>query len=187
MQDAIQKLLKDHKYNLYVVTVNILREPRRSRRLGQGRRDKKAHGQGRCPARHLDSRPVQLCDELRERHQRPSSRTSARMPSRPIWPAGKKDYAQAAIDTAAAIGDAAGGGSGNVPSGNGAGAGVLVGTGVVVAGGAGAYLYFRNRRKKAAQASSASYGPAGRRTRSAGFAQHRGTAAQERLAAHRSR
>ncbi|MCU1568863.1 MAG: peptidase, partial [Pseudarthrobacter sp.] len=58
------------------------------------------------------------------------------------------DYAQAAINAAAAIGDAAGGGSGNVP-GDGAGAAVLVGTGVVAAGGAGAYLYFRNKRKKA--------------------------------------
>ncbi|MDR6413790.1 putative nucleic acid-binding Zn-ribbon protein [Pseudarthrobacter sulfonivorans] len=70
------------------------------------------------------------------------------------------NYAQAAINTAAAIGDAAGGGSGNVP-GDGAGAAVLVGAGVAVAGGAGAYLYFRNKRKKAAQASSASYGPQG--------------------------
>ncbi|MFJ5698188.1 TPM domain-containing protein [Arthrobacter sp. NPDC093139] len=71
------------------------------------------------------------------------------------------DYAQAAINAAAAIGDAAGGGSGNVPSGDGAGAAVLVGVGVVAAGGAGTYLYLRNRRKKAAQASSASYGPQG--------------------------
>jgi TPM domain len=70
------------------------------------------------------------------------------------------DYAQAAIDTAAAIGDAAGGGSGNVPSGDGAGTAVLVGAGVAAAG-AGTYLYLRNRRKKAAQASSASYGPQG--------------------------
>jgi hypothetical protein len=69
------------------------------------------------------------------------------------------DFAQAAIDTAAAVGDAAGGGSGNVPSGGGAGTAVLVGAGVVAAGGAGTYLYLRNRRKKAAQASSASYGP----------------------------
>jgi hypothetical protein len=37
---------------------------------------------------------------------------------------------------------------------------VLVGAGVVAAG-AGTYLYLRNRRKKAAQASSASYGPQG--------------------------
>ncbi|GAA1278641.1 TPM domain-containing protein [Arthrobacter pascens] len=71
------------------------------------------------------------------------------------------DYAQAAIDTAAAIGDAAGGGSGNVPSGAGAGTAVLVGVGVVAAGGAGTYLYLRNRRKKAALASSGSYGPQG--------------------------
>ena len=54
----------------------------------------------------------------------------------------KGDYAQAAIDTAAAIGDAAGGGTGNVPSADGAGSAVLVGTGVVAAGGVGAYLYF---------------------------------------------
>ncbi len=71
------------------------------------------------------------------------------------------DWAQAAVDAAAAVGDAAGGGSGTVPAENGAGTAVLVGTGVVAAGGAGAYLYFRNRRKKAAQASSASYGPQG--------------------------
>ncbi|MFJ6155482.1 TPM domain-containing protein [Pseudarthrobacter sp. NPDC092184] len=71
------------------------------------------------------------------------------------------DYAQAAVDAAAAIGDAAGGGSGNVP-GDGSGAAVLVGAGVVAAGGAGAYLYFRNKRKKAAgQAANASYGPQG--------------------------
>ncbi|WP_426763503.1 TPM domain-containing protein [Pseudarthrobacter sp. 1G09] len=72
------------------------------------------------------------------------------------------NYAQAAINAASAIGDAAGGGSGKLPSEGGAGAAVLVGTGVVAAGGAGTYLYFRNRRKKAAgQASSASYGPQG--------------------------
>jgi hypothetical protein len=71
------------------------------------------------------------------------------------------DYAQAAVDAAAAIGDAAGGGSGNVPSAGGAGTAVLVGAGVVAAGGAGTYLYLRNRRKKAALASSASYGPQG--------------------------
>ncbi|MEC5178984.1 TPM domain-containing protein [Arthrobacter sp. CG_A4] len=71
------------------------------------------------------------------------------------------DYAQAAIDAAAAIGDAAGGGAGNVPSGAGAGSAVLVGAGVVAAGGAGAYLYFRNRRKKAGQAAGAGSGPQG--------------------------
>lgn len=72
------------------------------------------------------------------------------------------NYAQAAINAAEAVGDAAGGGSGKLSSGDGAGTAVLVGTGVVAAGGAGAYLYFRNKRKKAAgQASSAGYGPQG--------------------------
>jgi hypothetical protein len=72
------------------------------------------------------------------------------------------DYAQAAVNAAEAIGDAAGGGSGKLPSGDGAGTAVLVGTGVVAAGGAGAYLYFRNKRKKAAsQAATGSYGPQG--------------------------
>lgn len=72
------------------------------------------------------------------------------------------DYAQAAIDSAAAIGDAAGGGKGTVPSeGGGAGSAVLVGVGVVAAGGAGAYLYLRNRRKKAAAGAQAEYGTQG--------------------------
>ncbi|MGP0222758.1 TPM domain-containing protein [Paenarthrobacter sp. NCHU4564] len=70
------------------------------------------------------------------------------------------NYAQAVIDAAAAIGDAAGGGSGNVPNGN-AGVGVLVGAGVVAAGGVGTYLYLRNRRKKSGQASSPGFGPQG--------------------------
>ena len=72
------------------------------------------------------------------------------------------NYAQAAIDSAAAIGDAASGGKGTVPSeGGGAGNAVLVGVGVVAAGGAGAYLYLRNRRKKAAAGAQAGYGPQG--------------------------
>ncbi|MDZ4091663.1 MAG: TPM domain-containing protein [Arthrobacter sp.] len=72
------------------------------------------------------------------------------------------NYAQAAIDSAAAIGDAAGGGKGTVPSGDGgAGSAVLVGAGVVAAGGAGAYLYLRNRRKKAAAGAQAGHGPQG--------------------------
>ncbi|MBO1266799.1 TPM domain-containing protein [Arthrobacter cavernae] len=71
----------------------------------------------------------------------------------------ENNYAQAAINAAAAIGDAAGGGSGTVPSGD-SGTGVLIGAGIVAAGGVGTYLYLRNRRKKS-QASSASYGPQG--------------------------
>ncbi len=71
------------------------------------------------------------------------------------------NWAQAAIDGAAALGDAAGGGSGTVP--NATGGLVALGVGaVVVAGGAGTVVVLRNRRKKAAQAATASgYGPDG--------------------------
>ncbi|CAM3254633.1 TPM domain-containing protein [Arthrobacter ulcerisalmonis] len=71
------------------------------------------------------------------------------------------NYAQAAINAATAIGDAAGGGNGTLPSENGAGTAVLVGAGVVAVGGAGTFLFLRNRRKKAGQAASGSYGPQG--------------------------
>jgi hypothetical protein len=64
------------------------------------------------------------------------------------------NYAQAAIDTAAAVGDAAGGGSGTVPGEFNA-APLLVGAGVIAAGGAGTYLYLRSRRRKAAELESA--------------------------------
>ena len=65
---------------------------------------------------------------------------------------GKKDYAQAAIDTAKAVGDAAGGGSGSVSSGADA-TPLLVGAGVVVAAGAaGAYALSRRRKSRALEA-----------------------------------
>ena len=71
------------------------------------------------------------------------------------------NWAQAAIDGAAALGDAAGGGSGTVP--NPTGGYVALGVGaVVVVGGAGTVVALRSRRKKAAQAATESgYGPNG--------------------------
>jgi hypothetical protein len=161
VQEAIQKLLKDHKYNLYVVTVDSFTNPTVpadwaaavATNKGMGRSDAVlaiAKDDGKFSFVLNSSSPIKSKQGAISQNA-----VTANLAG------GKKDYAQAAIDTAAAIGDAAGGGSGNVPSGDGAGAAVLVGTGVVVAGGAGAYLYFRNKRKKAAQASSASYGPQG--------------------------
>ncbi|MFJ4207131.1 TPM domain-containing protein [Paenarthrobacter sp. NPDC089675] len=159
VQDAIQKTLKDHKYNLYVVTVNSFDNPSDPAQWGQAVATKKKMG----PA------DVILAISTSGQYYFAPNSASSIYPKRTNITqnaiaanlgAGKKDYAQAAIDTAAAIGDAAGGGSGSVPSGN-AGVGVLVGVGVVAAGGAGTYLYLRNRRKKTGQASSASYGPQG--------------------------
>ncbi|CAN7447818.1 TPM domain-containing protein [Arthrobacter sp. LjRoot14] len=159
VQDAIQKLLKDHKYNLYVVTVKKFENPT----------DPKAWAQEVAKNKGMGKADVILAmSDEGKYYFAPNSTSSIASKTSNITQnaivanlaGGKKDYAQAAIDTASAVGDAAGGGSGTVSSGDGAGAAVLVGTGVVVAGGAGAYLYFRNRRKKAA-ASSASYGPQG--------------------------
>jgi hypothetical protein len=161
VQDAISKLLKDEKYNLYVVTVDTFTTPTDpadwaaavATKKGMGRSDAIlaiAKDDGKFSFVLNSASPIKSKQGAISQNA-----VTANLAG------GKKDYAQAAIDTAAAIGDAARGGSGNVPSGDGAGASVLVGTGVVVAGGAGAYLYFRNRRRKAAQASSASYGPQG--------------------------
>ncbi|MEV4988357.1 TPM domain-containing protein [Pseudarthrobacter sp. LMD1-1-1.1] len=162
VQDAIQKLLKDHKYNLYVVTVKSFDNP--SDPTAWSQVVAKTKGMGKADV------ILAIATDQGKYYFSPNSASAIYSKRSNITQnavvanlaGGKKDYAQAAMDTASAVGDAAGGGSGNVSSGNGAGAGLLVGAGVVVAGG-GAYLYFRNRRKKAAGqvASSGSYGPQG--------------------------
>jgi hypothetical protein len=160
VQDAIQKLLKDHKYNLYVVTVDSFESPD----------DPTEWGKAVATQKKMGNADVLLAISTAGQYYFAPSTTSSIYSKKSNitqnaivanLAGGKKDYAQAAIDTASAVGDAAGGGSGNVASGDGAGTAVLVGTGIVAAGGAGAYLYFRNRRKKATAASSASYGPQG--------------------------
>ncbi|MEW1809338.1 TPM domain-containing protein [Pseudarthrobacter phenanthrenivorans] len=163
VQDAIQKLLKDHKYNLYVVTVKSFENP--SDPAAWSNAVAQSKGMGKADV------ILAIATDQGKYYFSPNSASAIYSKRSNITQnaivanlaGGKKDFAQAAIDTASAVGDAAGGGSGNVSSGAGAGAGVLVGAGVVVAGG-GAYLYYRNRRKKAAAgqaASSGSYGPQG--------------------------
>lgn len=74
----------------------------------------------------------------------------------------QEEWAQAAIDGAAALGDAAGGGSGTVPDPTGGFVALGVG-GAVVVGGAGTALYLRNKRKKnAAEATAKGYGSDGK-------------------------
>jgi murein DD-endopeptidase MepM/ murein hydrolase activator NlpD len=160
VQEAIQKLLKDHKYNLYVVTVNSFENPSNPKAWGEAVASQK--GMGRADVLLAISTAGQYY--FAPNSASPIASKTSNITQNAIvanLAGGKKDYAQAAIDTAAAVGDAADGGSGNVPSGDGAGTAVLVGVGVLAAGGAGTYLYLRNRRKKAALASSASYGPQG--------------------------
>jgi hypothetical protein len=162
VQEAIQKLLKDDKYNLYVVTVDRFTNPTVpadwaaavATQKGMGRSDAIlaiAKDDGKFSFVLNSASPIKSKQGAISQNA-----VTANLAG------GSPDFAQAAIDTAAAIGDAASGGSGDVPSDAGAGAAVLVGTGVVAAGGAGAYLYFRNKRKKAAgQAANAGYGPQG--------------------------
>ncbi|WP_159707604.1 TPM domain-containing protein, partial [Arthrobacter sp. 18067] len=160
VQEAIQKTLKDHKYNLYVVTVDSFTNPSDPKEWTKAVADKR--GMGKPDAILAISTAGQYNFALNSGSSIYSKQSAiAQNAVVANLAGGKKDFAQAAIDTAAAIGDAAGGGSGTVPSGN-AGVGVLVGVGVVAAGGAGTYLYLRNRRKKgSSQATSASYGPQG--------------------------
>jgi hypothetical protein len=161
VQEAIKKLGTDHAMVLHVVTVKKFENPA----------DREAWTDEVAKKANLGSNALILAVATDTRqyilNKGGSKITNAQVEnikSKAIGPQLANDnYAQAAINAAGAIGDAAGGGSGNVPSDGNAGAAVLVGTGVVAAGGAGAYLYFRNRRKKAAEAqsSSASYGPQG--------------------------
>jgi predicted nucleic acid-binding Zn-ribbon protein len=162
VQDAIQKLLKDHKYNLYVVTVKTFTNPTDPKQWAQAVATKKVMGKADVILTMSDDGHYYFAPNSTSSIASKTSTISQNAIAANLG-AGKRDFAQAAIDTASAVGDAAGGGSGNVSSGDGAGAGILVGAGVVVAGG-GAYLYYRNRRKKAAAgqaASSGSYGPQG--------------------------
>jgi len=162
VQDAIQKLLKDHKYNLYVVTVKTFTNPTDPAQWTAKVAQLKSMGRADAVlAIAVDDGKFNFVTSSNSPIHSKQSNISQNAVTANLA-GGKKDFAQAAIDTASAIGDAASGGSGNVSSGDGAGAGLLVGAGVVVAGG-GAYLYYRNRRKKAAgqAASSGSYGPQG--------------------------
>ncbi|MDT0196221.1 TPM domain-containing protein [Arthrobacter sp. AB6] len=156
VQDAIKKLGADHATVLHVVIVKKFENPADREKWSDAVAEKANLGSNALIfAVATDTRQYVL-------NKGGSKLTTAQVEnikSKAIGPELAKDnYAQAAINAAAAVGDAAGGGSGNVP-GDGAGAAVLVGTGIVAAGGAGAYLYFRNKRKKAAgQAAGAGYG-----------------------------
>lgn len=159
VEAAIKKLGTDHATVLHVVTVKKFEDPTDREAWSDQVAEKASLGQNALIfAVATDTRQYVL---NKPANSKITAAQIEKIKSSAIGPQLANDnYAQAAINAAAAIGDAASGGSGDVP-GDGAGAAILVGTGVVAAGGAGAYLYFRNKRKKAALASSASYGPQG--------------------------
>ncbi|APX03305.1 TPM domain-containing protein [Arthrobacter sp. QXT-31] len=160
VEEAIKKLGTDHAMTLHVVYVKKFENPADRVAWAADVADKANLGANAMLLTvATDARQYQLSKPRGSKITDAQRDTIVKSAVDPQLRAG--DYAQAAIDTAAAVGDAAGGGSGNVPSGAGAGTAVLVGAGVVAAGGAGTYLYLRNRRKKAAQASGAGHGPQG--------------------------
>ncbi|WP_028277962.1 TPM domain-containing protein, partial [Arthrobacter sp. I3] len=160
VQDAIQKLLKDHKYNLYVITAKTFENPADPAGWAQAVATNKGMGKADVILTMSDDGKYYF-SPARASAIYPKTDSIVQNAIVPNLAGGKRDFAQAAIDTAAAVGDAAGGGSGTVPSGAGAGSAVLVGVGVVAVGGAGTYLYLRSRRKKALQSSGASAGAQG--------------------------
>ncbi|WP_226761704.1 TPM domain-containing protein, partial [Arthrobacter sp. SO3] len=116
VQDAIQKLLKDHKYNLYVITAKTFENPT----------DPKAWAQAVATTKGMGKADVILTMSDDGKYYFAPYSTSAiasktsNITQNAIVPnlaGGKRDFAQAAIDTATAVGDAAGGGSGAVSSG----------------------------------------------------------------------
>ncbi len=159
VEAAIKKLGTDHATVLHVVTVKKFENPTDREAWSDQVAEKASLGQNALIfAVATDTRQYVL---NKPANSKITAAQIEKIKSSAIGPQLANDnYAQAAINAAAAIGGAASGGSGDVP-GDGAGAAILVGTGIAAAGGAGAYLYFRNKRKKAALASSASYGPQG--------------------------
>ncbi|MCU1573353.1 MAG: peptidase [Micrococcaceae bacterium] len=159
VKDAIQKLLADHKYNLYVVTVQNFNGMTPA---DWGKQVATQKGMGRSDV--LLAIATEGNYYLAANSASPIAAKTSAISQNAVVPnlaGGKKDYAQAAIDTAGAVGDAAGGGSGTVPDPTGGYVALGVG-GVVVAGGVGTALLVRSRRRKAAQAATeAGYGPDG--------------------------
>lgn len=150
VKDAVAKLEKDHKYNLYVITVKTFDNPTDPAQWVAAVGDQRGLGK-------FDVVLAIATDAGKYNLGRgPGSAITAQQRDNIVQNAiianlagGKRDFAQAAIDTAAAIGDAVSGGSGTVPSGAGAGTALVIG-GLVIAGGVGGYLLYRNRRQKQA-------------------------------------
>ncbi|KHL00599.1 TPM domain-containing protein [Sinomonas humi] len=148
VQAAISDLLSQHRLNLYVVIVDSFTNPS----------DRAAWAQAVAKNKGMGTTDVLLTIATAGQYELAASTANTKVYPKisnilqnaitPNLANGKKDYAQAAVDTAKAVGDAAGGGSGAVSSGSDA-TPLLVGAGVVVAGAAGVYALSRRRKTRA--------------------------------------
>jgi hypothetical protein len=145
VQKAISDLLSQHRVNLYVVIVDSFTNPSDRTAWAQAVAKNKGMGGSDVLLAIATSGQFQLVASAQNSAVYPKVSAIAQNAVTPNLAGGKKDYAQAAIDTAKATGDAAGGGSGTVSSGTDA-VPWLVGGGIVVAGAGAAYLISRRRR-----------------------------------------
>ena len=153
VQAAISDLLSQHKLNLYVVIVDSFTNPSDRAAWAQAVAKNKGMGTSDVLLAVAKAGQYELVASTANTKVYPKISTIAQNAITPNLANGKKDYAQAAVDTAKAVGDAAGGGSGAVSSGIDA-TPLLVGAGVVVAGAAGAYALSRRRKSRALGTSS---------------------------------
>ncbi|WP_422933716.1 TPM domain-containing protein [Sinomonas sp. P47F7] len=150
VEKAITDLVSQRKVNLYVVIVDSFTNPS----------DRTAWAQAVAKNKQMGSSDVLLAIATSGVYEVAASSANTKVYPKianikqnavvPNLANGKKDYAQASIDTARAVGDAAGGGSGNVSSGD--ATPWIVGGVVVAAGAAGAYALSRRRRRAITQA-----------------------------------
>ncbi|PYI39877.1 peptidase [Arthrobacter psychrolactophilus] len=159
VQSAITKLSQDHGLTFFVVYVDSF-DGESGEVWGQQVADQKQLGTGDAllVVAVKDSKYALFADT----NLVPESKNQY-IQTNVIKPQLSADnWAQAAIDGAAALGDAAGGGKGNVPDPTGGYVALGVG-GAVVVGGAGTALYLRNkRRKNSAEATAKGYGQDGK-------------------------
>ncbi|WP_434613649.1 TPM domain-containing protein [Arthrobacter sp. A5] len=159
VKNALTQLSRDHGYTLFVVYVKSFDSM-----------DPQAWGQSVVNSKSMGSHDALLAVATDEGHFTfLGGKNTTLTPQQGENIIGKAikpqlsghNWAQAAIDAAAALGDAAGGGSGTVPNPTGGYVALGIG-GVVVLGGAGTALAIRSKRRKTAQAATESgYGPDG--------------------------
>ncbi|WP_026555537.1 TPM domain-containing protein [Arthrobacter sp. 35W] len=157
VKDAIAKLSKDHGFTLFVVYVDSF-----------DGMDRDVWAKAVVASKNMGRTEALLAVATKDRQysfQGGSALTAAQgnnISQNAIKPQlAQSNWAQAAIDGAAAIGDAAGGGTGTVPDATGGLVALGIG-GAVVAGGVGTVLVMRSRRRRKAQADTeAGFGPGG--------------------------